>query len=815
MKKELTGTQSDRKIPDLLTWQKNIKAHALPLTAAGLDAAAIACRQDKQQINRSSAGRTATVGSIIRRNLFTVFNLLNFVLALFILIAAAYKFTYIKNGMFMGVVVFNLIIGIYQEIKAKLLLDKLAILVEPQVSVKRRGQIEQIKSSEILENDLLEIKSGMQIPVDGIIFQTDGIIVDEALLTGEAEAISKKNDDIVYAGTLCTAGEAWIQACLVGDNSFAALLTANAKIVKQENSRLRLGLNKLISILAAITLPLFFLIFMKNYYTSYDWPNTLVLTAGAIIGMIPEGLVLLTEVAFALAAFNLGKNNCLLQKTAAVEILASTDILCLDKTGTITDGCMQVSGILLCDAETCSDITPAGMEGKENLAALALYILQANKVDNLTAAAINNAFGKYAPIIRDWQDKLGVWEELIPFSSEKKYTAVRWPQVTYYLGAAEFILAQTPALSKLQPRLKELSRLAYRVLLLAEKENQAEIKPLALILLTDGIRPDAARIFNYFKAQNVDVKIISGDNPETVRALAAKANFPFALTACDLSSYGAEADYDYLIRNYNLFGRVSPGQKKQLLAAYQAAGKVVTMTGDGVNDIPALKKADCAVAMCAGADACRRSADIVLLDNQLAHLIAAVYEGRRVINNIKLVASLFLTKTFYSSLLCLLYLCLPLKYPLYPVDLTLISTLTIGIPAFFLTLQANKAKVKGDFWRDVYKRALIPSLIAFLYICLWEFLLQHYPTFAVMRSWAVLLTLAASAFALLTYSARPFNCRRFVLITVLLTAFILLLLIMPGFFALPFLPLAAAIKAAAVFVGVFLTVYFVLNLGIN
>lgn len=764
---------------DIQEHSASVKSAYLAVPDTGLTSLEVNERQASNRINVCPRN-TSSVWSIVQRNLFNIFNFVNFFLAFLIVWAASFELTYLKNGLFMGVVVSNLVIALNQELKAKFLLDKLAILLNPEIKVKRDGRELTINSEQLVQNDLFQVQSGLQLPVDGIVISADELTVDEALLTGEADLIIKKSGDVVFAGSICQSGTAWVEACLLGTNSFANKITLAAKKTKREKSELRLGLNRLITILSTLILPIACLLFYKNYGQKLPLPKNLVVTVAAVIGMIPEGLILLCEIAFATATLNLAKVNCLVQCVSAVEMLARTDVLCLDKTGTLTSGKMELVDFI----EQKATKLPKEL----SLKALVKYMFNLNASGNLTEKAILKSFQAIDTV--QVKELLGKIVAKQAFNSERKYQSVKFQNFgIFYLGATEFILAKQGIPAELAQCLSEYSEEAYRILLLAWQENEdTAIEPLAFLLLSDEIRSDAAETLTYFREQGVAIKIISGDNPKTLSAIAKRVGLKHT-EYIDLSCVTKTADYKQLVQKYQLFGRVSPWQKEQLVQALQENKHVVTMTGDGVNDVPALKKSDCAVAMLKGSDACRKSSDLVLLQDNLAALVPAVYEGRRVINNIKLVASLFLHKTIYACILAVFYLFSQKLYPLYPIQLTLISTLTIGVPAFFLTLQKNKERLTGRFWQDVLSPAIAAALISLSLIVIFELCLPYYSTYSAYRQIYILLCLAASAFALLVYVAHPLNKLKITLLVLLVLAFSLALLLLPNLLSLPLLNL--------------------------
>lgn len=716
----------------------------------GLDTRACAAREAAGLRNVEQASLTRSEREIIRANLFTLFNILNFVLAGIVLFASLLNLSNLKNLTFLGVVLCNLAIGIFQEIKAKRIVDRLSLLVAAQSLVLREGELREISPFELVVDDLLLLQNGEQVPVDGIYLAGEGFELDESLLTGESDSVEKKPGDEVCSGTTVVSGFALLRVNKVGAETVAANLSKVARSEKKKRSELKQSLFRIIKAVSILIVPLGLALFLSQYFrgdSSLDF--TLVSCVAALVGMIPEGLILLTEIAFAVGTTNLSQQRCLVQNMSAIEMLARMDTLCLDKTGTITDGSMRVlalhplapSGSRVVDGTTeqseaeapLSLLTYAEFCASSELRALPEDQGEEKRryLEGILADLLRNTHSRGATqeaLLRFFTKTTGRrCEKIINFSSARKWSGIRFEKEgSWLLGAAEFILPREDYL-KVQDQTERFGARGRRVLLLArsteafpsgEQLRPADLVPLALIEIEDHIREDAAHTFRYFEEQGVDLKIISGDHPKTLSAIARRASFRRAEDVIDMSRITEHDDLGALVEKYSLFARSNPYQKQALLHALQKKGHIVGMTGDGVNDVPALKEADCSVAMVSGSDAARGSADLVLLNDNLSALIRAVYEGRRVINNIERVASLFLIKTLYSSLLSFIYIFISSPYPLIPIQMAVVSSLTIGIPSFFLALKPNRERVSGRFLDKVLYFSLPPGLTAVLSLLL-------------------------------------------------------------------------------------------------
>lgn len=643
-------------------------------------------RREQGLGNTSTADEGKTVWQILRENLFTLFNLLNVCLALALLLVGSYR-----NMLFMGVVISNTLIGTVQELRARNTIRKLQVLSAPTVHVMRGGTEEACKPDDLVKGDVVILRAGDQVCADAIVLEGSGA-ANESLLTGESEAVMKHRHDWLMSGSYITEGRFVAQLERVGDDSYANRLTRSARKIKRPQSALMTDLNKLIKLVSCILVPLGILLFCKQYFLA-GAPLTQAVpsSVAAMIGMIPEGLILLTSVAMAVGVIKLGRRDTLVQELYGIETLARADVLCLDKTGTITTGEMTVTALHPLDGDEAA-LT----------AALSRFLGAFETTSGtLRALAEKAAPGGEQPVA------------VLPFSSQRKKSAASFADgTTLILGAPAMVLGDAYT-GEVQRLAEEAAAAGSRVLALAEAEGRvtetevpSEPRALGLIVLADTLRPNAALTLRYFQQQGVTVKVISGDDPRTVSAIACRVELPGWDMWVDASTLQTQEDIEAACERYTVFGRVTPSQKQQLVEALKRSGHSVAMTGDGVNDIPALKAADCSIAMAGGSDAAKHAAQLTLLTADFACLPLVVGEGRRVVNNITRSASLFLVKTLYSFALSVLLLLLPGAYPFQPIQLTLISTLTIGTPSFFLALEPNEERIRGSFLETVLSRAI-------------------------------------------------------------------------------------------------------------
>lgn len=658
-------------------------------TMTGLTNDQVQERIEEGKVNHNENPNTRTYKEIIRENTLTFFNFLNVVLMVMILLVGSYK-----NSMFVGIVLINTIIGIVQEVRAKKTIDKLAILTEAKAVVLREGKKWSISTEKLVLDDVICLKTGAQIPADCKILE-GSLEVNESLLTGEADNLAKSVGDELFSGSFVTAGEACCQVIHVGKDNYASKITGEAKEFKRHNSELRNSLNAILKVISIIIVPLGMLLFYKQYYIVGDnVKDSVVSTVAAVLGMIPEGLVLLTSVALTLGALTLARKKTLVQELYCIETLARVDTLCLDKTGTITEGAMCVEQVVPYEEE-CE-------QGTEEVDRVMGNLMAVLKDQNATIDALHKRF-------RARRDMTA--GTVIPFSSDRKYSGASFrEQGTYLMGAAQFLFPEGN--ETLAARCSQYAGQGLRVLVLAHSpvesdgpELPKELEPVALLLLTDVIRQEAPETLEFFGQQGVDLKVISGDDPVTVSAIAQKAGLKNADKYIDATTIITQEEMDSAVAEYSVFGRVTPQQKKAMVLALKAQGHTVAMTGDGVNDVLALKEADCSIAMAEGSDAAKNIANVVLLDSNFAAMPHIVNQGRRVVNNIRTAASMFLIKTIFSVLLSIITIFVGEAYPFEPIQMSLISMCAVGIPTFLLAQENNYAKIDHTFLRHVFMNA--------------------------------------------------------------------------------------------------------------
>lgn len=650
--------------------------------------------------NRSNAAPTKTAGRIIAENTCTLFNFVNAMLAAAIIAVGSYK-----NLLFMGVILCNTAIGIIQELRAKRTVDKLSLIASAKARVVREGKIRSLPLEEVVLGDLLDLSSGSQVAADSLLL-TGECDVSEAFVTGESDAVHKQPGDFLLAGSFLVSGACRARAEKVGLDTYIASISKGAKQLKGAASEIMGTLKKIIQVISIVIIPVGALLLYNQASTGGNaFHEAVVQTAAALIGMIPEGLMLLTSTVLAVGVVRLSYRRVLVQDLYCIEALARVDTLCLDKTGTITQGSMEVTRVIPLEGNT------------EVMISEALAALFAALPDrNATANALAESFP---------QDPGWSLIKAVPFSSQAKWSGASFRgKGTFVLGAPFFVC---PKLKLEQEQQIKGLEADYRVLLLARSSDSfagrclpESLLPMALVLVRDKIRPQAVETLQYFAEQGVDLKVISGDSPITVSGIAKRAGIAGYGSYVDASALKTNEELASAAEKYTVFGRVLPGQKKQLIAALQQRGHTVAMTGDGVNDVLALKQADCSIAMAAGSDAARNVSQLVLLDSSFDAMPQVVAEGRRSINNIQRSATLFLVKTMYSAFLALLFLFLRIPYPFMPIQLTLISVCTIGIPSFILALEPNKERIKGRFLQNILARS-VPgalSIITGIVLCI-------------------------------------------------------------------------------------------------
>lgn len=709
------------------------------VTMTGLTNEQVQQRIEEGKINVNENPNTRSYKQIVRENVLTFFNFLNLALMIMVLLVGSYK-----NSMFMGIIVINTVIGIIQEVRAKKTLDKLAILTESKAVVLREGKKWSISTEKLVLDDILFLKTGDQVPADAKVLE-GSIEVNESLLTGESDNLQKNEGDELFSGSFVTSGEACCQVIHVGKDNYASQITSEAKEFKRHNSELRNSLNAILKTISVIIVPMGMLLFYKQYYIAGNGIRDAVVNmVAAVLGMIPEGLVLLTSVALTLGALTLTRKNTLVQELYCIETLARVDTLCLDKTGTITAGTMcveqvqpYVEGMEIKAPDGAnvseSESTINGAEGEtKELTELAASEIQGAENTGLTVsgAQLELTMGEIERVMANMmsvlKDKNATADALhkrfsrrtdmpvdhcIPFSSDRKYSGVAFKEEgTYLMGAAQFLFPDGN--EDLMKQCSAYGKEGLRVLVLAHSPNLNQenelpegLKPVALFMLTDIIRDNAPETLAFFKDQGVDLKVISGDDPVTVSAIAKKAGLENADKYIDATTITTPEDMERAVAECSVFGRVTPQQKKEMVLALQKQKHTVAMTGDGVNDVLALKEADCSVVMAEGSDAAKNIANVVLMDSNFAAMPEIVNQGRRVVNNIRTAASMFLIKTIFSVLLCLITIFWGDSYPFEPIQMSLISACAVGIPTFLLAQENNFNKIESGFLRYVFMNA--------------------------------------------------------------------------------------------------------------
>ncbi len=730
-----------------------------PKLNMGLTAAQVETRFSQFLFNTTNKQYSRSYASIFIGNICTFFNLLCLLAGIALILAHTES---ISNYLVLVITTANILIGIIQEIRSKRSIDKLAILASNTVKVVRDGEIMDIPSKEIVLDDIIILETGNQVPADCIL--AEGTVeVNESLLTGESIAIKKSVGDILYAGSFISSGSGKFRVDKVGKDTYLEKLTAKAKKYKRPNSELMNSTKLIIKCITVLIIPIAigsFLIALHNPVPDADWlfpaevNSALKRTCTVVIGMIPSGMLLLTSVALAMGIVRLAKSRTLVQDMYSLEMLARVNVLCLDKTGTITDGRMRVNDSVILN--TVGDLSLNDIMGSM------LASLQDN---NQTAIALYNHYG--------YSDKLTPVTK-IPFSSKRKLSAVTFDDIgTFVMGAPEFVLKPYPA--KVERIVKQYAQMGLRVIVLAHSSAPivsdklpAVLKPIAIISIADNIREDAVNTIKWFKENDVNVKVISGDNPVTVAEVAKRAGIEGAEKFISLEGLN-DKEVENVANKYTVFGRVSPEQKAILVRSIKAAGNTVAMTGDGVNDILALKEADCAVSVASGSEAARNVSHLVLMDNNFNSMPKVVAEGRRVINNIKNSSSLYLMKTLFTAILAIICIAIGQPYLFMPQNMLLLETAIIAVPSFFLSLQPNKDRVQGKFITHVMSGAVTGALT--MIICVMSIYLTYYISHEMFNQTMFddfyrpmcMLALTFSGFVMVYRTCQPLNAFRAVL----------------------------------------------------
>lgn len=641
----------------------------------GLNRQEVEYRENNGLSNIEKVNYTRSAKQIILSNTITLFNILNISLLILTLTTGS-----LQNCLFINTMVVNTIIAIYQEFKSKKVLEKIKVTNQNTVTVVREGKKMEIPKEKIVMDDVIYLTSGESALVDMVVIKSNNLEVDESVITGESDAIVKRKNDKIMSGSIVTSGNAYVKVISVGKDNYANNLIKEATSIKDNSSYLQNTINKILKIITFLIVPVGVLLFVSQYfYSGQSYNEAILSTVAGIIGMIPEGLVLLTSIALTAGVIKMAKKNVIVEKLHGIEILSCTDVLCLDKTGTITDGTMEVVELIQLD-------------NKDNISDIIANI-NTEEANNSTDVALKKKYGV--------KNNLNV-QDRIPFSSSKKCSITVIDDIKYYLGALEYI---TDKNINDYEMLDKYIKKGYRIITLAKEKNN-NIEVLGFIVIKDNIRDNAGDTLRYFKEQGVEIKIISGDNPSTVSNILKQLDFE----GYDRYIEGKDLpnDYDKLIsvvQDKTIFGRMTPVQKQMVIKALKE-NNTVSMIGDGVNDILALKEADCGIALGSGVSAARSVSDVVLKTDDFSVLPSIVNEGRRVVNNIERVSSMYLIKTTYSFLLCLLSIGLSHEYPFYPIQLSLISAICVGIPSFFLALEPNYNKVGKNFILNVFRNAV-------------------------------------------------------------------------------------------------------------
>jgi len=696
-------TKKVKKMDDVVVERYNPDAHV------GLTTEDVEARQIAGLVNVGDQGSSKSIFSIVVSNLVTFFNFLILLITVWLVSVGAS----LTNFFYVLIVSSNIGIGIIQEIRAKKTIDKLSLLSAPTSIVIRDGEELEIGVNDVVIDDILKLSSGKQITADAVV-REGSIEVNESLLTGESDAIIKHQGDPLFSGSFVISGNCYAQVTAIGKDIYIQKLASQAKKYKKPESELLVSLKHIIRIIGVIIIPItFFLIYIQ--WGQFDWADGMTFndilasenyqsivekTSGAMLGMIPSGLFLLTSMALAVGVIRLAQNNTLVQELYCIETLARVDTLCLDKTGTITDGTMTVRSIIEFKANT-----------KVTLKNAVSAMLNAQNDNNLTSQALKERFGT----AKRYRHKA-----LIPFSSSRKFSAVEFDRYgTFVVGAPEYVLKKDA--QKIMAEVEKQSKEGYRVLLVGyseghikEHEIDGTIEPMALIMIEDTIRPDAIETIGYFNSHNVEVKVISGDNPITVSRIAQRAAIENAEKYISLENMN-DKEVVRVANRYTVFGRVSPHQKKLLIESLKNNGRTVAMTGDGVNDILALKEADTSIAMASGSEAARNVSHLVLLDSNFSSMPKVVSEGRRVINNVQKVSTMFLTKTIFTIMLAIIAIIRSDDlFPISPGQMVLIEVFSIGIPSFFMALEQNNRQIKGKFLANIFKGALPGAIVVII-----------------------------------------------------------------------------------------------------
>ena len=756
---------------------------------SGLSTAEVEFRKKAGLSNESVDSSTKTVAQIIRSNVVTYYNLIFLIITILLIVVGSFR-----DLTFLPIIIANMLIGIIQELRSKKILDDLTILNTPKITVRRDGSDQEVLADELVQDDVITLSAGGQIPADALVL-SGNITVNEALITGEADEIVKKEGDSLFSGSFVISGECMAKLEKVGKDSYISGLMLQATQTKEgEQSEMIRALNRLVQTVGVIILPIGAILFLQQYFFSgATMKDSVTGMVAAILGMIPEGLYLLASVAMVVSVMRLGKQKVLIHDMKCIETLARVNVLCVDKTGTITVPEMEVAQFILAKDQSLAAEekeketdrqseykNQTAEEEKHKVAKTISDCVRALPCDNATMEALQQYFTE--PMENSA-------EKIVTFSSATKYSGVVLAGKAYVVGAPEFVLRQDYA--AVQGTIEVFLEKGYRVLVFAEYEGNLDGKeltenasPIAFILLNNAIREGAMDTFRYFSKRGVEVKVISGDNPVTVSEIAKKAGIRHAEKQVDAATLKTADAVRKAAKKYTVFGRVTPEQKRLLVQALKEQGKTVAMTGDGVNDILALKDADCSIAMASGSEAASQVAQLVLLDNDFNKMPAVVMEGRRVVNNIGRTASLYLVKNIFSMLLAVFSMLFLIDYPLEPSQVSLISVFTIGIPSFFLALEQNRNQIHGHFLTNVLIQALPAGITDFIVVSGLVIFCREFGVEKECVSTSCTILVAVVGFMILYHIAKPMTTPHAILIAAMVIGWLFCMLFFSELFAI-------------------------------
>lgn len=788
--KEMAENEKQKQAEKAVTENKNQKQAE---TIRGLTAQQVAERMEKGLWNKKAESATKTTKEIIKSNVFTYFNLIFLVIALLLIGVGAFR-----DLTFLPIIIANTLIGIVQEIRSKKVLDDLSILNSPKTRVIRDGSKKEIPADELVLDDIVELSAGGQIPADAVVLNGQ-LNVNESLLTGESDEIVKKSGDELLSGSFVVSGSCLARLTKVGEESYISKLTHRATQTKEgEQSEMIRSLNRLVQAVGIVIIPIGVVLFVQQFvYAGTPLRDSVTSMVAAILGMIPEGLYLLASVAMAVSAMRLAKQQVLIHDMKCIETLARVDVLCVDKTGTITVPDMEVDTFVL--TEDLMKTVPDGDDGtrvyvdagdreeqeqkyrqvREKIAEFAVNM----NADNATMEAVKAYFKTGNTVNIKKADKV------FAFSSKTKYSGIISGGDSYLIGAPEFVLRED--YEHYKEKIEAYSEKGYRVLVYGRYEGVLDGQkltekalPVAFIMLTNAIREGAKETFSYFTERGVEIKVISGDNPKTVAEIAQKAGICGADNYVDASTLTTDESIAQAVMKYQIFGRVTPDQKLKFVEALKAQGRTVAMTGDGVNDVLALKDADCSIAMSSGSEAASQVAQLVLLDNDFSRMPSVVMEGRRVVNNIQRSASLYLVKNIFSMLLAVFSMIFMINYPLEPSQISLISMFTIGIPSFVLALEPNKDRIQGHFMTNVLLKALPAGLTDFLAVSSLVLFCQEFGVNEGDISTSCTILVAIVGFMILYQIAKPMTIGHHVLMVGMVAGWLFCMIFVSHLFAI-------------------------------